>query len=146
MPAPFINQGLYAPTIRAAANQPVAVQAPFLYRNQQFASDNRIGAQDVVPLVYAAAMQRYAPQQTADYNMAGFMRAYMDPTHADHARASAGPSGYDGQMHFTDYWKNPGHRSFSADSQYAQPTAPRWFGSGDEWSLYDRGQRTVVEE
>ncbi len=32
----------------------------------------------------------------------------------------------DGLLHFPDKWKTPFHHSFSADSQYAKPNAPRW--------------------
>jgi len=60
----------------------------------------------------------------ADYDMRGFWLAAQmgDPS------ASTAVDPNDGRLHFTDKFKTPYHETFSNESQYAQPTAPRWTG------------------
>ncbi len=57
-----------------------------------------------------------------DYDMRGFFQALQrgDP------RAMTAVNPNDGRMHYPDYWKTPGHRTFSAESQWAAPGAPNW--------------------
>lgn len=59
---------------------------------------------------------------TPDYDMRGFWKGLMtnDPT----AATAVNPN--DSMLHYPDYWKTPYHESFSADSQWATPDAPRW--------------------
>lgn len=61
----------------------------------------------------------------SDYDMRGFWQALQsqDP------RAMTGVNPNDGRLHYPDYWKTPYHRSFSAESQWAGPQAPRWNGA-----------------
>jgi hypothetical protein len=66
-----------------------------------------------------------------DYDMRGFWRAMMagDPI------AAQDP----GTMHFPDRWKTPYHETFSNESMYAKPDAPRWKGD----MLVDKSGKTV---
>lgn len=78
---------------------------------------------------------------TSDYDMRGFWQGLQsgDP------EASRAVDPHDQRLHFTDKWKTPYHRTFSADSQYANDQAPRW--SGNQYlkdqagtTLYDAAQ------
>jgi hypothetical protein len=66
---------------------------------------------------------------TSDYDMRAFYRAQQqgDPR----ARTEVNP--YDQRLHFTDAFKTPLHETFSGQSQYAGPVAPRW--NADETQL-----------
>jgi hypothetical protein len=60
---------------------------------------------------------------TADYDMRGFYKGLLG--RSPHAFTAANAN--DGKMHFSDFWKTPFHKSFSAESQFANPDiAPRW--------------------
>lgn len=60
----------------------------------------------------------------ADYDMRGYYKALQggDPN------AKQQLSGFDGKMHFPDTYKTPFHKTFSNESIYATPNAPRWQG------------------
>ena len=59
----------------------------------------------------------------SDYDMRGFYKALQ----AGDEKAKEALNPNDKQMHFPDYWKTPYHKSFSAESQWADPKkAPRW--------------------
>jgi len=64
----------------------------------------------------------FDPSPQADYDMRGFYKGLKagDP----HART--GMNSNDGKLHYSDYWKTPYHKSFSAESQWATTGAPRW--------------------
>lgn len=64
--------------------------------------------------------------KTTDYDMRGFFKALQG---GDPAARSA-VNEYDGRLHYPDKWKTPYHESFSNESQWAGPNAPRW-GDGD---------------
>lgn len=66
----------------------------------------------------------FDPSPKADYDMRGFWLAKKmgDPS------AQTAVNAADNQMHFPDTWKTPYHRTFSNESKYAQPGAPRWVG------------------
>jgi len=73
--------------------------------------------------VQAGKLGKYVDTSpSSDYDMRGFWKAQQgnDPI------ASQSMNQNDGQMHFPDKWKTPYHQSFSNESQYASPTAPRW--------------------
>jgi hypothetical protein len=57
-----------------------------------------------------------------DYDMRGFWAALMggDP------RAASAVDPNDQRLHYPDYWKTPYHETFSNESQWASPNAPRW--------------------
>lgn len=57
--------------------------------------------------------------------MRGYWRALMagDPV------AVRGYDPNDQKWHFPDVWKTPFHESFSAESKYAAPNAPKWQGN-----------------
>ena len=61
-----------------------------------------------------------APQ--TDYDMRGFYQATQQQNPI--AKSAVDPS--DNRMHYPDYWKNPSHQTFSAESQHAGPDAPQW--------------------
>src|SRR4029077_7476097 len=63
---------------------------------------------------------RYDPSPTADYDLAGFYKAML----ARNPKARVSPEG-----HLPDIWKTKYHRSFSNESMYALPGAPRWKGN-----------------
>lgn len=65
-----------------------------------------------------------ASKEPQDYDMRGFYRGLMsgDP----HAKTGINPN--DKQLHFSDYWKTPYHKSFSNESKFATPDAPAWKG------------------
>jgi hypothetical protein len=58
----------------------------------------------------------------SDYDMRGFYRALSsrDP------RATSAIDPNDNRLHYPDYWKTPYHQTFSNQSQWATPDAPRW--------------------
>ena len=59
----------------------------------------------------------------SDYDMRGFFKALQ--TGNPLAKSAVNPN--DQQLHYPDYWKTPYHETFSAESQWADPTkAPRW--------------------
>ena len=58
-----------------------------------------------------------------DYDMRGFWSALQ----RGDARATTGINPNDKKLHFSDYWKTPYHKSFSNESQWANPAkAPKW--------------------
>lgn len=64
----------------------------------------------------------FDPSPTADYDMRGFYKGLISGD--SHAKQAVNAN--DGKMHFSDWWKTPYHKSFSAESQYALPGAPKW--------------------
>lgn len=80
-----------------------------------------------------------------DYDMRGFWKALNgnDPK----ARNAVDPN--DGKVHYPDFWKTPYHETFSNESQWATPDAPRWTNDDklvthDGKVLFDdRAQRPV---
>lgn len=58
----------------------------------------------------------------ADYDMRGFWKGMK----AGDPHAQTGVNANDGQLHFSDYYKTPYHKSFSAESQWAGKGAPQW--------------------
>lgn len=58
-----------------------------------------------------------------DYDMRGFWQALQ----AKDPRATSAIDPNDQRLHYPDYWKTPYHETFSAQSQWADPTkAPNW--------------------
>lgn len=74
-----------------------------------------------------------------DYDMRGFWRGLQqqDP------RAVSGINPNDQRMHYSDAWKTPLHRSFSAGSQWAPPGAPDWI---NDYQLVSPGGRVMFDE
>jgi hypothetical protein len=60
-------------------------------------------------------------QPTQDYDMRGY---WKDIASKGGNATQLNPN--DGEMHFPDTYKTPFHQSFSAESRYAMPTAPKW--------------------
>ena len=68
----------------------------------------------------------FNPQDAiTDYDMRGFWQALQnkDP------RATSAVNPNDNRIHYPDVWKTPYHDTFSADSQFAMPGAPKWKGN-----------------
>lgn len=68
----------------------------------------------------------FNPQDSiSDYDMRGFWKALQmgDP------RAVSAINPNDQRLHYPDIWKTPYHATFSADSQWAMPGAPKWQGN-----------------
>jgi hypothetical protein len=76
---------------------------------------------------------------TADYDMRGFWKGLM--TGDPRAHTDVNPN--DKRLHFSDYWKTPYHKSFSAESQWATDQAPRW---NDKDQLVLPNGQVVVDE
>ena len=57
-----------------------------------------------------------------DYDMRGFYQALQQGN--PKAQQAVDPN--DGRMHFPDFWKTPGHETFSNESQWAPASAPAW--------------------
>ena len=76
---------------------------------------------------------------TADYDMRGYYKAMVSGD--QNAKQSKNPN--DNRMHFPDIWKTPYHKSFSNESRYALPTAPRW---NDKDQLVDAQGKVVFDE
>jgi hypothetical protein len=77
--------------------------------------------------------------QQTDYDMRGFYRGMQQ----QHPRATSAINPNDQQMHYPDFWKLPTHRTFSQDSQWAQPVAPRW---NEQDQLISPGGRILFDE
>ncbi len=61
--------------------------------------------------------------KVSDYDMRGFWQAMQ----SGDARAKNAIDPNDQKIHYPDYWKTPYHETFSAESQWADPTkAPKW--------------------
>lgn len=79
-------------------------------------------------------------EPVSDYDMRGFYQALKqgDPK----AKEALNPN--DNKMHFPDYWKTPYHKSFSAESKWADPIkAPRW---NDKDQLVTPDGKVVYDE
>jgi hypothetical protein len=81
----------------------------------------------------------YDPSPTADYDMPGFWSALQ----AKDPRAVSSVDPYDQKLHFTDYFKTPYHKTFSAESKFAVPGAPIW--SEDGAQLIDKNGNVVFD-
>jgi hypothetical protein len=84
------------------------------------------------------AIREWRDTPRSDYDMRGFFQALQ----AGDPRAITGVSPFDRQIHFTDTWKTPYHRTFSNESIYASPDAPHWVGD----RLIDKTGRVVADE
>jgi hypothetical protein len=63
-------------------------------------------------------------QDMTDYDMRGFWAAQQQGDRR--AQTQYNPDA--NEVHYPDIWKTPIHKTFSNDSQYAPPGAPRWEG------------------
>jgi len=75
----------------------------------------------------------------SDYDMRGYYQALQQ----GNPMATSGVNSNDQQMHFTDYFKTPAHRSFSNESQFASPDAPSWI---NDYQLASSGGRILFDE
>lgn len=75
---------------------------------------------------------------TADYDMRGYFKAML----AGNQLAKTQVSQFDGKTHFPDTYKTPYHKTFSNESMYALPTAPKWVDN----RLTDSRGRVIADE
>jgi len=75
----------------------------------------------------------------SDYDMRGFYHGLM--TGNKNAEQSVNPN--DKRMHYSDYWKTPYHETFSGESQWATPVAPKW---NKQDQLISPGGRILKDE
>ena len=76
---------------------------------------------------------KYPPDQSMqDYDMRGFWQSMVKGQAARDAET----------MHFPDTFKTPYHRTFSNQSRYATPDAPRWVGR----KLVDKDGNVIADE
>ena len=81
----------------------------------------------------------FDPKRTLqDYDMRGFWQARQrkDP------RAASAIDPHDKRLHYPDTWKTPYHETFSAESRWATPDAPRW---RDDRYLVDKNGRVLFD-
>jgi hypothetical protein len=81
-----------------------------------------------------ASKAPYDPSPQADYDLPGYWKAQI----AGDPRAQQSST----NQHFPDTWKTPYHQTFSNESMYALPTAPRWRQN----RLIDSTGRVVADE
>lgn len=74
-----------------------------------------------------------------DYDMRGFWQALQ----SGDSRAKSAIDPNDSQLHYPDYWKTPYHATFSSESQWAAPNAPRW---NDRDQLVDDGGNVLFDD
>lgn len=83
------------------------------------------------------------PSDDPTYDNRGFWKGLM--TGDPRARTGINPS--DQTIHGPDTWKTPYHDSFSNESIYAMPDAPRWKGTDETgYSLQDKLGRIIFDE
>jgi hypothetical protein len=75
----------------------------------------------------------------SDYDMRGFWKGLQE----GHPQAQSAIDPNDGKMHYPDYWKTPYHDTFSDQSQWAGPTAPKW---NDQDQLVTPGARIQFDD
>lgn len=78
---------------------------------------------------------------TSDYDMRGFWKAMQSGDPEATRSAQTG--------HYPDRFKTPYHRSFSNESQYATPDAPKWVKdkeTGEEVQQMDKSGKIVFDE
>lgn len=78
-------------------------------------------------------------QPVSDYDMRGFYQASQQQQPG--VTTAVNPN--DGLLHFTDRFKTPQHASFSNESQWAGPNAPRWINDSQ---LASPGGRILFDE
>lgn len=74
-----------------------------------------------------------------DYDMRGFYRGMQQ----GNPRAQSAVNPNDNQLHYPDFWKTPQHQTFSQESQWAGPVAPRW---NEQDQLISPGGRILFDE
>lgn len=113
-------------------------------RNAQWAAPRKSYQTDLPPDREGQFQQWVAQNQIpfdpadpySDYDM----RGYWQQLEAGQAQATE-INPYDGQQHYSDEWKTPFHQSFSAESRYAQPTAPVW---ANDYQLIDPASGRII--
>lgn len=122
--APNLRQNpedMFTPQQNFARNAPWSRQGPYVTQLndveegmfQRWMQQNGISPQDANP--------------KSGYDMRGFWKAMQ--LGLPEAKTATNPN--DQMRHFPDIWKTPYGATFSNESQYAQPNAPRWNEQGN---------------
>jgi hypothetical protein len=74
-----------------------------------------------------------------DYDMRGFYKAFMAGDKS--AKSAIDPN--DKRMHYPDFWKTPYHETFSNESQWATPDAPKW---NNKDQLVDKNGNVIFDD
>lgn len=117
-------------------------------RNAPYVRPNTINFETQLPPIDELSFRSWVAQNkvpfnpndmASDYDMRGFWNALQrgDP------RAKSAVNANDAQMHYPDFWKTPAHESFSQESKFAGPMAPRW---NDQDQLIAPSQRILFDE
>lgn len=112
------------------AEKPAKAEHPEFERNREWALPHPGNYVTQLPPAQEAKFQAWVKQNKvpwtdgpqSDYDMRGFYQALQnkDPN----ALTAVNPN--DNKLHYPDTWKTPYHKSFSRESQYAKPNAPKW--------------------
>lgn len=130
---PKANMFLGSPlqSYRREQQGPSASQQEIYNRNSPYVSEGAGGFNTQLPPLQEMMFRNWVSQNkvpfdpgagVTDYDMRGFWSALQ----GGHPKAVSAVNQNDGQMHYPDYWKTPYHESFSGDSQWAGPNAPKW--------------------
>ena len=74
-----------------------------------------------------------------DYDMRGFWQGLQSGD--EHAKSAIDPN--DNKLHYPDYWKTPYHETFSSESQWAAPNAPKW---NQQDQLIDQTGKVIYDD
>lgn len=112
-------------------SRPSPSQADIYTRNQPYVAQGAGGFNTELAPLQEMQFQKWVGDNKVpfdpnasvqDYDMRGFYRALQQ----GHPKAVSAVNPNDSQMHYPDYWKTPYHESFSGESQWAGPVAPKW--------------------
>lgn len=132
--------------LNAPVRLPATTASPFGQRPAGFANAKPGPYKTVLPPLQEMQFQDWVKaakipfddSPTSDYDMRGFYQAAQ----AGDPEARTSRSAFDGMVHFTDKFKTPFHKSFSKESQYANPDAPAWDGN----RLIDKTGKVLADE
>lgn len=139
------SAGQPAPTVADMLKRNITPEEGTAYqRNKQYARPGPY--QTMLPADQEAQFRQWVQANrvpfdpnnpTSDYDMRGF---WQDQA-ARQQGTQTNPN--DGLPHYPDTYKTPFHQSFSNESRYALPTAPRW---ANDHQLVDQYGRVLFDE
>ena len=133
---------------QAAQTTPTPVQMSLFQRNAPYIAPGASNFNTQLPMLQEMQFRDWVSKNRVpfdanagvqDYDMRGFWQALMN----GNPRATTAANANDGQMHYPDYWKTPFHESFSNESQWAGPMAPRW---NDKDQLFAPNGKILFDE
>ena len=120
---------MFTPQENFARNKQWAKPGP--YRTQLDPQEEQAFRQWFTELKKQHGNRMLAQPDDPSYDMRGFYRGMKAGD--DVARTSIDKN--DGYVHFHDKWKTPYEATFSNESVYARPNAPRW--NGDSYTAHN---------